>query len=111
MLGVIGGIIIDTFKKLRHEEDDKNEDIKNKCFICGNEKQIFDRKQSQKSGGGYLEHIKLNHYMWDYLSFLSYIRWKDPTEFSGIESYVDSKLKDDDLSWIPFNQAKELVDD
>lgn len=36
MIGVVGGIIIDTFKKLRHEEEDKNEDIKNNCFICGN---------------------------------------------------------------------------
>ena len=112
MIGVLGGIIIDTFKKLRHEENDKNEDMNNKCFICGNIKQIFDRKQSQKQGGGgYQQHIELNHYMWNYLSFISFIRWKNQTEYSGIESYVNSKLEDDDLSWIPFNRAKELEDD
>ena len=32
-------------------------------------------------------------------------------EFSGIESYVDKKLSDDDLSWIPFNRAKELEEE
>ena len=29
------GIIIDTFSKLRTEENEKNKDINDKCFMCG----------------------------------------------------------------------------
>lgn len=47
--------------------------------------------------------------MWNYMFFIGYLRWKDDTDYSGIESYVASKLDEDDLCWIPFNQARELV--
>lgn len=35
------GIIIDTFGSLREDENEKNIDIKEHCFICGNEKYVF----------------------------------------------------------------------
>ena len=30
---------------------------------------------------------------------------KDTTEYTGIESYVSSKVTDDDIAWFPFNKA------
>lgn len=47
----------------------------------------FDRLQS-KGNGGFREHIKMNHYMWNYMYFFAYLDWKEKTEYSGIESYV-----------------------
>ena len=38
LLTITTGIIIDTFGQLREQEGEKNEDIREKCFICG-----FDR--------------------------------------------------------------------
>jgi inositol 1,4,5-triphosphate receptor type 1/inositol 1,4,5-triphosphate receptor type 3 len=38
MISIVSGIIIDTFGSLREEENNKNSDIKDKCFMCGNEK-------------------------------------------------------------------------
>lgn len=38
MINIVAGIIIDTFGSLREEENSKQSDIKDKCFICGNEK-------------------------------------------------------------------------
>lgn len=87
MLNIVAGIIIDTFGSLREVEMSKLEDIADKCFICGNLKADFDRLQS-KTSGGFREHIKINHYMWNYLYFIAYIYWKDPIDYSGIESYV-----------------------
>jgi len=46
--------------------------------------------------------------MWNYLFFIAYLKNKDKTEYSGIESYVAERLGEDDLCWIPFNQAREL---
>lgn len=57
------------------------------CFICGNLKADFDRLQS-KSSAGFREHIKINHYMWNYMFFIAYLDWKEKTEYSGIESFV-----------------------
>ena len=43
MVNIVSGIIIDTFGALRNSENDKNDDIKDKCFVCGNLKLEFDR--------------------------------------------------------------------
>lgn len=38
MINIASGIIIDTFGQLREEENKMQSDIKDKCFICGQEK-------------------------------------------------------------------------
>ena len=37
--------------------------------------------------------------MWNYLSFISYLNWKDKNDFNGIESYILQKLGDNDTGW------------
>jgi len=59
----------------------------------------FDRFSNQK--GGFQEHIKKHHYMWNYLFFIVYLQDKDPVEYTGIESYVSEKLKNNDIYWFP----------
>ena len=89
MINIVAGIIIDTFGSLREEENTKNKDIEDKCFICGNLKTDFDRNSELGPyAGGFKHHIKFNHYMWNYLYFLAYLKYKDPNEFTGIESYI-----------------------
>lgn len=39
--------------------------------------------------------------MWNYLFYIAYIKNKDQTELSGIESYVADKISQDDISWFP----------
>ncbi len=46
--------------------------------------------------------------MWNYVFFIAYLRDKDDTEYTGIESYVDEKIKNMDFSWFPFNRAFAL---
>jgi len=36
------------------------------------------------------------------------LRDKDSTEYTGIESFVDEKIKNIDFSWFPFNRAFAL---
>ena len=35
MVSIVAGMIIDTFGSLREKEEEKNEDLQEKCFICG----------------------------------------------------------------------------
>jgi hypothetical protein len=46
----------------------------------------------------------------NYIADIAYLEWKDPQDYSGIESYIRGKLDAADLSWIPFNKAMELAE-
>lgn len=89
MVNIVAGIIIDQFGNLREKDNEKNKDIEEKCFICGNLKTTFDRQSDTK--GGFLRHIKINHYMWNYVFFLAYLNWKDKNDYTGIESFIYEK--------------------
>jgi len=61
MVNIWSGIIIDTFGSLREAEENKNLDIEDKCFICGNLKSTFDKLQDAATDGGFDHHIKMYH--------------------------------------------------
>ena len=54
----------------------------------GLERDKFDNKTVS-----FEEHIKAEHNMWHYLYFLVLVRVKDPTEYTGPESYVAYMIK------------------
>ncbi|CAH2207538.1 jg26557 [Pararge aegeria aegeria] len=47
--------------------------------------------------------------MWHYLYFMVLVRVKDPTEFTGPESYVHSMIKSNNLDWFPRLRALSLM--
>ncbi|XP_061380179.1 inositol 1,4,5-trisphosphate receptor isoform X1 [Danaus plexippus] len=104
VLNLIFGVIIDTFADLRSEKQQKELILKNTCFICGLNRSAFDNKTVS-----FEEHIKSEHNMWHYLYFMVLVRVKDPTEFTGPESYVHSMIKNNDLEWFPRLRALSLV--
>eukprot|EP00092_Neocalanus_flemingeri_P012650 GFUD01013633.1.p1 GENE.GFUD01013633.1~~GFUD01013633.1.p1 ORF type:complete len:2696 (-),score=487.89 GFUD01013633.1:214-8301(-) len=104
VLNLIFGVIIDTFADLRSEKQNKEEVIKNTCFICGLERKEFDNKNVT-----FEEHIRNEHNMWHYLYFIVLIKVKDPTEFTGPESYVHQMVKDRCLEWFPRLRAISLA--
>ncbi|XP_042563423.1 inositol 1,4,5-trisphosphate receptor type 2 isoform X3 [Clupea harengus] len=104
VLNLIFGVIIDTFADLRSEKQRKEEILKTTCFICGLERDKFDNKTVS-----FEEHIKSEHSMWHYLYFLVLVRVKDPTEYTGPESYVAKMIKEKNLDWFPRMRAMSLV--
>jgi len=106
MISIVAGIIIDTFASLREDENEKNIDIKQHCFVCGNEKETFDRRSDTR--GGFVEHIKIDHYMWNYVYYLAYLKSKDNTDYTGIESYISEKVEAGEVSWFPLGKALVL---
>uniref|UniRef100_A0A3Q3WWS6 Inositol 1,4,5-trisphosphate receptor n=1 Tax=Mola mola TaxID=94237 RepID=A0A3Q3WWS6_MOLML len=103
VLNLIFGVIIDTFADLRSEKQRKEEILKTTCFICGLERDKFDNKTVS-----FEEHIKSEHSMWHYLYFLVLVRVKDPTEYTGPESYV-AQMIEKNLEWFPRMRAMSLV--
>jgi len=43
---------------------------------------------------GFERHLEKDHNIWSYLKFMYYIKNKDPTEFNGIESYINEKIRE-----------------
>lgn len=102
-MNLLLGIIIETFAALRDHKEEIDRDMSSKCYICD-----LERWKLDKNGKGFLNHIKYNHHLWNYLHYLFLLKKKDPTEFNGIESYVASKLDDKIISWFPNKKALEL---
>lgn len=105
-LNLIFGVIIDTFADLRSEKQQKEEILKNTCFICGLDRASFDNKATS-----FEDHINTQHNMWHYLYFIVLIQVKDPTQFTGPESYVYGLIKDKNLDWFPRMRAMSLAAD
>ncbi|KAE8613073.1 hypothetical protein XENTR_v10007556 [Xenopus tropicalis] len=104
VLNLIFGVIIDTFADLRSEKQKKEEILKTTCFICGLERDKFDNKTVS-----FEEHIMSEHCMWHYLYFIVLVKVKDPTEYTGPESYVAQMIVEKNLDWFPRMRAMSLV--
>ncbi len=88
LLKLIFGIIIDTFQELRAENQMLDEDNQNRCFMCGIQRDVFERQ-----GYDFEQHIFHDHNLWHYLNFNMYLRRKDRTEYTGPEQYVADKVR------------------
>jgi hypothetical protein len=106
LMGVVQGIIIDTFARLREEQEYCKKDMKNKCFICGHERDFIEKNTVK----GFIHHIENDHNIWNYILFICYLLSKESTEYSGIESYVREQYDKDDLAWIPNKVALSVRD-
>ncbi|KAJ8046348.1 Inositol 1,4,5-trisphosphate receptor [Holothuria leucospilota] len=104
ILNLIFGVIIDTFASLRSEKEDKEEVLKNTCFICGLNRSAFDNKTVS-----FEEHCNEEHNMWHYLQFTVLIKVKKSTEYTGPESYVADMIEKKNLDWFPRLRAMSLA--
>jgi hypothetical protein len=102
LLNVIRGITVDTFSELREEKLERLKDTFETCFICGMDKQVFDR---DKASRGFTAHIRSEHNMWNYLYFIIYIWEQDKDDDDGLEQFVRRSIDSNDISWLPTNKA------
>jgi len=63
-LNIIFGIIIDTFAELRDGQNTRDDDFLNTCFICGHNREVF-----EKEGMSFDRHIKFEHNPRNYVYF------------------------------------------
>jgi inositol 1,4,5-triphosphate receptor type 1 len=103
VLNLIFGVIIDTFADLRSEKQEKEDILKNTCFICGLHRSVFCNKVVS-----FEDHIKNEHNMWDYFNFIAHLKVKDSTEFTGPESYVHQMIEARNLDWFPKQRTSSL---
>ena len=106
MINIVAGIIIDQFGILREELKDLNYDMLTNCFICGFSSEVIEKNSTKSTG--FIYHIKQEHYLWNYLFYIAYLREKKETEYTGTESYVAEKIEKGDISFFPVYKALNL---
>jgi len=104
LLNLIFGIIVDTFAELRSESELQKQDMRNTCTVCSVERTAFDRSTE----GGFSHHIESEHNMWHYIYLMAYIAEKEPTEFTGLESYIAGCIEAQECSFFPVRRAMAL---
>ena len=101
LANIFFGVIVDAFNELRDENNEKNEDKKNKCFMCSRDR--FDNT----NGSDFEFHRKHEHDPFSYLYFILYLLKKNQMEFSRAENYAWEKLNLKKIDWFPGNIEEE----
>lgn len=65
-------------------------------------RETLDKKGENKKG--FLYHVKIDHNLWNYIFFISYLNNKEKTEYTGFESYIYDKLENNDIYWFPLHK-------
>ena len=80
--------------------------MESKCYICGIERESFDKIRTKT----FVEHIKESHNMWDYVYLLVYLKQKNRTEHNGEELYVYENFLKKRYEWVPNKRCLEFKD-
>lgn len=96
MGNIFFGIIVDTFADLRDKDTYIVNDKENVCFICQ-----LDKDTCITNNIDFDSHVNLNHDVWNYVFYISYLHFKSKNEFNKLEIQVWRKLVEMDTSWFP----------
>ena len=88
LIAVITGIIIDTFNEMRERNDEIEDDLRDSCFICCQDRDVFENSRKD----GFKIHIDKEHCLWNYIYLRAYLRDKPRTEYTGQEQFVQVKV-------------------
>ena len=107
ILNILKGITIDTFVGLRKELEERLDDTSEKCFICGIDKNTFNRTLDRDA---FAVHTKVDQNLWNYIYFIIYIWEQDRDDDDGLEWFVRRCIETDDLVWFPMRKAMRLTE-
>lgn len=102
---MINGIIISTFGALREEQENKQEEMESKCFICSLSKSYFEKYKID-----FQLHKTKEHHVATYVKYFIILLMTDDRELNSDESYIKKCLKNKDISFFPVLKAKSLLD-
>ena len=95
---LVSGLIIDTFESLRGDREEKEQDMKSICFICGLDKEEIEKYYPGKEG--FEKHLQ-DHSVSNYFFYTFYLEDKESSEYSGLESYIKEQIDNESISWFP----------
>ena len=97
---MLNGVIITTFSQIREESSKKEEDQKNRCFICN-----INRIEFQKNKIDFIENMNIIQNYIKFFIFLWHINEKD---MDADQSFINECIKEKDIKFFPVNCAKSI---
>jgi hypothetical protein len=109
LVNVITGLMVDSFGALREERAEKEETLEGQCFVCGISRNDFDDLDLGADSPPFSAHQEVEHNHWTYVYYVAYLRSKNPTDYTGIETFVFEQIEHKSLDWIP-NKTSAAID-
>jgi len=115
LYNIIFATIVDQFGQLRDARAHFATDLANRCFICSVEREVFQRKISERdpnrhgaSNKVFMDHVTFDHRAWDYLFYFQYLKMKKDPMTSNEEHVLSSIHTGQYLYFFPVGRAKIL---
>jgi len=114
LLNIITGLMVDTFSRLREEKKQRNDTLEHECFVCGLTRGAYEDLTLASAAVAHAAvppfdaHVGQDHDLWAYVHYVAYLGAKDPTEDSGIESFVRAQVAHHLLEWVPSRTSYAL---
>ena len=103
LLNILNGVIVTTFSQIREESSKKEEDQKNRCFICN-----INRIEFQKNKIDFTEHQKFEHNTNNYIKFFIFLWHINEKDMDADQSFINECIKERDIKFFPVNCAKSI---
>ena len=95
-IDLVFGIIIGEFAALREKTQKHETDKKYYCFICHVNKNTVEKNRKNFS-----THINKEHNLWNYVSYMIFVKLSNLHDLNSINSYAREKIDNKDISWLP----------
>jgi hypothetical protein len=107
---IITGLLVDSFGALREARNVRDGILENQCFMCGLSRENYEDFGLGSSAPTFDDHKNEEHLLWTYIFFMSHLKKKPATTFTGIESYVGDMTSGAaaSLDWIPNRTSYDL---
>ena len=103
MLNIINSIIVGAFTQMREESNQKEEDEKNRCFICN-----ISRVEFQKNKIDIAYHRKYEHNTNNYIKFFVFLWNINDKDMDADQSFINNCMKEKVIKFFPMNCAKSI---
>ena len=103
LLNMVNGVIVSTFSQIREENNAKEADINNKCFICS-----IDRLEFEKRKISFKEHSSVEHNLKTYVKYLVWLKMINEKDLDSNQSYIMQCVKQEEISCFPVLRSSTL---
>lgn len=102
LLNMINGVIVSTFSQIREESNNKEEDIKNKCFICN-----IDRTELEKRKKEFEWHLEEEHNSKTYIKYFICLGFIHEKNLDADQSFILNCINNRDVYCFPVAEASD----
>jgi hypothetical protein len=98
-ISLLVGIIFMEKRKEDQKSEGKKLEVRDVCFICGNQRNSIER--ARNSNKGFYYHVEMEHNLWNYVYYLVYLKNKERKNLNTIETTIIKQWDNNQIDWLP----------